>query len=94
MTNIPQSYNFAIITAMMSHGDHHFNLFVFSTYLGHFPLCEGGGGEAEAALPDVQLGRLAGPDVLRQLYHTHRLPAMASTSIKSKQETGSVFYCV
>lgn len=58
-------------------------------------LCWGGGGEAEATLSDVQLGRITGTDVLCQLRHTRGLPAMVSAGIESKQETKKkVCHCV
>ncbi len=78
-------------------GDHFlfvFSLSVFLLIVSVLSLYWGGGGKAEAALSDVQLSRITGPDILRQLWHTRRLPAMASTGIKSKQETKSACYCV
>lgn len=53
----------------------------------------GGGGEAEAALSDVQLRWVTGADILCQLWHSRRLPAMASAGLKSKWKA-SVCHCV
>lgn len=41
----------------------------------------GGGGEAEAALSDVQLRRVTGADVLCQLRHAGGLPEVAAAGL-------------
>lgn len=82
-------------TAMMSADTPCFQFVVFLPHrICVLLLYWGGGGQAEATLSDVQLSRITGADILCQLWHTGRLPAMASAGIKSKTQRVCVSVCV